>query len=357
MGKLNLDSLVQPVSAEAPSGADLTYDPAFTELERVAQGTAEQQIGDTIVAAEEPNWRDVGDRCIELLGRTKHLRVLLFLIVAQLRQDGLPGLRDALAVLRGVLEKHWDTVYPQLDPEDNSDPLERMNIIASLGVQPGTFGDNLKFYERVQRAPLAASKKANLKVSLHDMLVAKGELSPAVPAPGGPPAPDTKMVDGVFSDASTEDLQAVATAADEAAGHVQEIGKILDQRVGLGQAPNLKGFEDVIRQAGKQVQTYLARRGVGTAPAEETGGSGGGGRPAGSPLTGEILTQSDVLLALDKVCRYYETNEVSSPVPLLVKCAQRMVSKKFLEITKVLTPEAIRMVEEMSGSAPEQVSS
>ena len=66
----NIESLLQPVSAEEPCGPDLEYDPAFLELDRISQGKPEQQMGSTIVAAQEPDWKDVGSRTLALLAKT-----------------------------------------------------------------------------------------------------------------------------------------------------------------------------------------------------------------------------------------------------------------------------------------------
>ena len=63
----------------------------------------------------------------------------------------------------------------------------------------------------------------------------------------------------------------------------------------------------------------------------------------------DVQTPQDVLAALDKIIRYYERQEPSSPVPLLVRGAQRLVSKSFTEIIQVLTPEAIQQIESICG--------
>ena len=60
----NIDSLLQPVSADAPCGADLEYDPAFLELDRLSESKPEQQMGSTIVPAQEPDWKEVGNRAL-----------------------------------------------------------------------------------------------------------------------------------------------------------------------------------------------------------------------------------------------------------------------------------------------------
>ena len=49
-----------------------------------------------------------------------------------LNTEGLAGLADGLAVLRGVVETFWDGFYPKLDPEDDNDPTFRVNILMGL---------------------------------------------------------------------------------------------------------------------------------------------------------------------------------------------------------------------------------
>ena len=71
----NIEVLLAPVSADNPCGADLEYgDPAFAALDRATRGKPEQQIGSTVIPAEEPDWKAVGRQAVELLGRTKDLR-------------------------------------------------------------------------------------------------------------------------------------------------------------------------------------------------------------------------------------------------------------------------------------------
>ena len=175
---IDVEALLADIDPESPCGEDMTYDPAYLELERIAQGTPEQQVGNTIVAAEEPIWRDVRDQAMALLERTRDLRVVIYFALASMRLDGLPGLRDGLALLRGTIDKRSQTVHPQLDPDDDNDPLERMNIISSLSPPPLIYGDPMQFKARLRETPLCNSKQLG-RFSLRDILVARGEMTPA----------------------------------------------------------------------------------------------------------------------------------------------------------------------------------
>ena len=151
MSVIDINGILKDVSPDSPCGDNLEYDPAFGELERAARGKEEQTLGDATVAAEPPDWRDVRDRSTALLGRTLDLRVAVYLTRALLNTDGLAGLGDGLSLLRGLLERYWDCVYPQLDPDDNNDPTFRVNTLVTLC-------DRDVMLLNVQEAPLVSSR-------------------------------------------------------------------------------------------------------------------------------------------------------------------------------------------------------
>jgi type VI secretion system protein ImpA len=46
---------------------------------------------------------------------------------------------------------------------------------------------------------------------------------------------------------------------------------------------------------------------------------------------------------------YYDRNEPSSPVPMLLQRAKRLISKDFLDIMRDLTPEGVAQAELLGG--------
>jgi type VI secretion system protein ImpA len=71
-------------------------------------------------------------------------------------------------------------------------------------------------------------------------------------------------------------------------------------------------------------------------------------RAAAAP-PGAIGSRQDVIDALGRVCTWIETNEPSHPAPLLIRRAQRLMSKSFIEIIQDLTPEAEAEVRRLAG--------
>lgn len=349
MALIETQKLLAEISPQAPCGEDLSYDPAYLELERLAQGTEERQVGDVVVPAEEPNWREVADTALALLERSRDLRVVLYTAVAALKLEGLPGLRDGLALLRGALERYWETIHPQLDPED-PDPIERVNIIAALVEPESNLRDPMRFLRRVREAPLCESRQLG-RFGYRDIQVARGEV--AAPPSSESPPPDTGQIEAAFQDTDTEFLQEVGRAASEALGHLEGIDTFLTDTLGADRAPDLDALSSVLRQVNHELAEQLSRRGYGAPEAEQAAAppaqAAAQGAPGGQPLSGEIRSPQDVVAALERICRYYEANEPSSPVPLLLRRAQRLVSKSFVEIIQDLNPEGVQQIELICG--------
>ncbi|WP_193425475.1 type VI secretion system ImpA family N-terminal domain-containing protein, partial [Paraburkholderia kirstenboschensis] len=79
------DPLLAPIDDAAPTGPNLEYDPEFIELERIAMPTPERAMGDSLKAAQEPDWDKVANAAESLLARTKDLRVAVHLCAARTR--------------------------------------------------------------------------------------------------------------------------------------------------------------------------------------------------------------------------------------------------------------------------------
>src|SRR5437773_2181212 len=213
---ITVEDLLKPISPEEPCGPDLTYDPAFQQLETLVRGKPETQFS----AAEDPDWKELRNLSVEFHERSKHLTASVILALSLLKTEGFPGLRDGLAVVRGVLERFWDTAYPRLDPEDDNDPTERMNILANLASQD----DPYRFIPRLQQTTMAQSPSLG-RVKLSDVTLAK---QPAAAPAEGQPTPLTEaQIQAIFKDTKVETLLALHEAATQSLEHVKAIDAFL----------------------------------------------------------------------------------------------------------------------------------
>ena len=333
---ISVEELLAPLTGESPCGEDLSYDPALSDLETRLQGKPESQYGDNIIAAEEPNWRELHKSCLELFGRTKDLRVGIALTLTLLRLDGLPGFAQGMSVLRGLLEQYWAALHPRLDPGDNNDPLERMNLIASIAAPEGTYGDPLQFIGRLRQAPLCRSAMAG-SISLAQIAAAT---APGEAAGALTPA----MIQAAFRDTPADFLETQAAAAGMALAALEAIDAFLTATVGAGNEANLDPLAAVLRD----IQARLAMYAPSAAGAPAAGATT---ETAAGLAPGSIGSREDVIRALDAICAFYARNEPSSPVPAMLQQARSLVGRGFLEILQVLTPDATPQVKLTASDA------
>ena len=324
-----------PLAGDSPSGPNLEYDADFLALERAQQGKPEQVMGDTVKPAEDPDWREVRERAEALLGRARDLRVAYALTAASLKLDGLPGLAGGLSVIRQLLEGQWDTVHPQLDAEDDDDPTLRMNSLVGLAAADGLL-------KLLREAPLVQSKAMG-RFSLRDVRIASGKM----PAPANlANPPQQAQIDAAFLDAELDGLKASADATATASDQVSAVDKLLVDKVGSS-APELKPLVLDLNEIKRVLGEKLAARGAAGAPSE--GDASGAPQAGGSGGSGEVGSRDDVIRTLDRLCEYYRRFEPSSPIPLLLQRAKRLVAKDFMEIIRDMTPSGVAEAELLGG--------
>lgn len=337
MSVIDTEQFLSPVSDGSPCGEDLEYDPAFVEMEKLAQGTQEQQYGGTIVPAEPPDWRGVRKKALALCERTRDMRVAVYLTRAMLNTDGLPGFADGLILVEGLIERYWEEAYPRLDPDDDNDPTMRVNTIVTL-CDPNTTLRSLR------EAPLVSSPKVG-RFNLRDVHIINGVLT--VPKGKDQPEPPTQAkLDAAFQDANPEEVQATGKLLTEAVQRAKNIEAVLTDRVGVTNAADMSELAAVLKEMRQVVTDQMQRLGMGrteeVADAETTEGDSAPGAASGGKqrlaLEGEIASREDAMRLLDKVCDYFVRYEPSSPVPFLLKRARTLVTKDFMDVLLDLAP-------------------
>ncbi|MEP4196408.1 MAG: type VI secretion system protein TssA [Aliishimia sp.] len=345
---MDLDALLQPHGEDAPSGDDLEYDPVFTELEIAAQPGEERQAGDEILAAEDPDFKEVASLATDVMGRSHDLRAGIFFAEANLRLKGLPGFALATSYVNRCLTEYWDTCHPQLDADDDNDPTMRVNAVLALS-------DPNRILRGLRTAPMTKSRMFGM-ISLRHISVAEGEITPPSDMES---VPDVASIAAAFQDTDPDELRTMTQAAATALADLNSINDKFDAET-PGQGPDLDPVIKMLKQINTRMSNALgdpveegdeelSDEGVdgdgGDAPAARgTGGGGGGG----------ITSPNDVQNALDRIIGYYERFEPSSPVPLLLLRAKKLVNADFLTIVKDMAPGGIDNVHLVSGTVDEE---
>lgn len=333
--QISVEELSKPLSDEQPCGEDLEYDAAFQSMETALESRDEQEMGDATLEATGPDWAAVAEHAQDLLGRTRDMRVFVHLAVAGLNLKGVPAFHQVLVALNNNLDAVWDDVHPLLDPDDDFDPMMRMNVL-----------QNLDDYENVRggmrRSPLVELKGVGA-FSLDDLDVARG----LRPAAEGEDPPDLALITGAFADANLEELQATGDSVQGALDELARLAEIWSKKTDNYDQPGLDNTLSTLRDLQAALAEFAP---AGVASVEEDAVTGeAGGAVAAAAVPGAINTPDDVIKTLDRICDYYRKNEPSSPIPVLLQRAKGLVSRDFFEILEDLAPDGIKQFEQIKG--------
>jgi type VI secretion system protein ImpA len=113
------DDLLNPIEGPNPSGANLRYDPVYDKIKEARREEDQPPPGmterDRKIAENPLVIKLVTDL---LTKKTKDLQLAAWLTEALLKQKGFGGLREGLALCFGLVDKFWDTVFPELEDGD-----------------------------------------------------------------------------------------------------------------------------------------------------------------------------------------------------------------------------------------------
>ncbi len=330
----DLQSLVEPVSADAPCGADLE------DTQLLASFDAFRIFGSATPLPVETEWRTIRDRSLEALAQSHDLRLLAHLAAAIVRIDGLAAFCAALGVADRWLAERWDQVYPRVD----EDALLRKNALNCLA-------DRMAVVDAVRRAPIVSHRQLG-SFCLRDLELASGELAPTE-ADTQPPG--TSQIEATLVGSPVEELSALGEQIRSGTASLRNLVTVMQERGGYDSAPDLDPLLKPMLRIEKLLADHLATRvaadGGGEVSAGQPATSGGG--PAAGAL-GEIRSRQDAVRAIDAVSAFFRQHEPSSPLPLLLERAKRLVSKSFMEVLEDIAPDSLSQARLIGGIREEE---
>jgi type VI secretion system protein ImpA len=328
---------LQPAQNGPACGPNLEYDQDFLALLETVRGRPEQQFGDTVIAAVEPDWADVIARATALLDRARDLRVAHCLVRGMTHLRALPGLRDGLVFVRSLLDTFWDDVHPQLEFEGEPDPLLRLNALTA-------FADNDGLVRDVRHAVFLRSPLGTFTIR-----EAQGILDRNATGPAQAISPEQlRMAVRDVLVASPDEFSEIAGAIDA----IDAIRALVGQRLDAAQAPDLTLLRTTLRIAGDLVNGIRAELAGAAPPVADDAAPGAATASTQGGGVGEIRSRDDAHRALEHVCDFFARHEPSNPAPLLIRRAQRVMMMPFLDIIRDLAPDAVRQVENIVGTPP-----
>jgi len=318
--------LLQPIATDQPCGENLEDTPLLASFDSFRlfgnQGPFDP--------AKMPDWDEIKNLALEGLARSKDLRILAHLGTALLRTDGLPAFSQTIQVASQWLEQHWGATYPLVD----EDAIVRRSAL-------NCFADQIAVVDGLRRTPLVSNRQLG-RFSLRDFEIATGQVTPA----DGDSRHDEKQIDAAFQAMPLEELKTLRQVVVDAGAALKRIDGQMRQEAGPDAGPSFEPLQAQLSKVDKLLVKQLDAR-PDAVPSGEASESGAA-PTAGVNVRG-IASREDAIRALDAVADFFRRAEPSSPVPLLVDRAKRLVSKNFLEVLEEIAPGGLDQARSAGG--------
>lgn len=319
--------LVAPLAEDQPCGEDLEE----TQPLVLAAFDAYRLFGQMTPWPKErqPDWREIRDRSLEVLAKSRDLRILSHLAAAALHTDGLDPFGETLEAAAAWLGSWWNETYPRID----DDAILRRNALNCLA-------DRVAVVDGLRRAPLLVHRQLGT-FCIRDIEIAQGQLTPA---PDEEPR-DPGQLAAVLAAMELESLQAIAARVSRAAKSLRAIEAIMRDHGGSEAVPDFSAPLQLLDRARVLLDTQLSQRTPAAAANTEAVADAGGAIAA----PGAIGTRDDAIRTLEAVAAYFRKHEPSSPVPLFIERAKRLVGKDFLTVLEDVIPDSVGQAKSVGG--------
>jgi type VI secretion system protein ImpA len=320
---MDIDSLLPPLSDEAPCGPDADdFDTqpelysALSQLETMISGEVRNGT------LQPPRWAAIQEEALKLAAQSKHLRLAVILTESACLNEGLEGFRDGLRLLHEWVDAYWPHLYPR---------EIRHTLIDSLSTS--------RFLVKPCRLILASGVGGSY--SFEDLDSARVNLNSS----DSEQANQARLVVGVFQSTPREKHARNHAALTEALEHAHQIENIFDDRGGSDDSVNLADLRDCLKRMATALEPYATE----PETTAVTGNSGGGDSAPGSGPSsrgesieafGSVDSRKKAAEQLEQIAQFFERNEPSSPIPFMLRRAKRCIGKNFMELIHDLSTDA-----------------
>jgi type VI secretion system protein ImpA len=256
------DDLLNPIDGENPSGANLRYAPVFDKIKEARREDDDAPQGDWQHERKVADYKVVLKLGTETLAtKSKDLQLAAWITEALLRQEGFAGLLQGLQLIHGLLEKFWDTVYPEIDEDGDLElraaPVEWMgttlgNAVRQTPITRGGF-DFFK-YKESRSVGYEDSYASDQQQQLRATKISEGLLTP-------------EDFDKDSDATPTETYEAWRATLDGCLEEMDALQLLGEEKFGR-QAPSLNPLRTAVEEVRHQIRMFLQKRGE-PEPAQE----------------------------------------------------------------------------------------
>lgn len=333
---LDVASLTQPITADDPCGPDLdaTGDVQYLNFFAGAESLLPMSYFEIVNANGErgrfdPKTVDFAAQFAAaqpLLARTRDLRLNVLLAKFSILNRDLDGFISCLKATNVLLREQWDAVHPRAE---DGDYALRAVTVEAIDVFPTVINP-------LQFLPLIENRRHG-SLNYRAYQIAKGEIAAGE---ADADAPDLATIERIIGETHLDTLKAASARCSAMAAELADLKSIWDDKLNAEQPISLDKLSGVVNGMTAWLAGLVLARDPTAAPAPiEDAATADAQNP---PVTvGALTSAAQATAALVAAGDYFAHREPSNPALLLVRQAQEMVGKSFVEVMRMLVPSHV----------------
>jgi len=322
------DNWLSPINEENPCGDDISAEQDYLALKSQCEPALS---GFASVEEKEIRWPSIFDQTNSLIEKSKDINVLMWHCRAALNVHGLVGFARALAATLATIDQYWSGIYPQLDPDDENDPFERVLALQSVNSFEGLLNDliNCALVKNKQGSTLVLS---NLLSENHHIVQSSVD-SEVIP---------------LFNTLDEQEKNDIIGATYVISNFINDVNTLLEKHTSNNNLFNVEKYENYSKIIAKILQN-VAPNDLELENDMDEGNEPNSSSSSSSTNKAIVQNRNDVERMLDLIIAYYQKEEPSSPMPFLLRRAKGLVNKDFIEIISELSPGGANEAKSICG--------
>lgn len=326
---LDFETLLTPISEEAPSGENLRYSGLYDEITEARRADDALLQGEWQTELKTADYRKVIELAVDALStKTKDIQIAAWLSESLVKVYGFAGFRDSLKLVAALQDQFWDTLHPEIDEGDMEG---RANAISWMDTQVSL---------AIKRVPVTQAgygfldwedaKKFDIPEDFSSLDQEQAEkfqdLKEQAERENRTTADKWKKARAATRRQFCEEANYVL---EECWAALKELNRVIEERYDRNQMPGLGQLNKSLDAVHTLVKKLLAeKRAEEPDPSDDTAYDESSGETADGETRrgssgGSVSGRADALRKLAEIAAFFQRTEPHSPVAYLVQRAVR----------------------------------
>ncbi|MBI1896787.1 MAG: type VI secretion system protein TssA [Acidobacteria bacterium] len=331
------DDLLNPISEANPGGENLRYAPVYDKIKEARREEDDAPQGEWQRERKVADWAVVIKMASEAIAlKSKDVQLAAWLTEALLNREGFGGLNSGLGLLRGLVERFWDNLYPEMEDGDlelRAAPLEWVGTKLDLAVKKTPLtrgGHSFLKYKESKTVPSEEDAGGNeAKSEARQAAISDGKTTP-------------EEFEKAFASSPKTYYQQLVGDLDACLETIESLGSLCDEKFGEF-TPSFSRLREVLEEVRHTANSFLQKKrelepdeqtAVAEEPVEEeavaaegavsvSGGAAAAAKPARKLTSAEPVDKDDAIGRVIAVAAYLRREDPYGPAPYLLLRALR----------------------------------